>query len=268
MDFGHKLNCNLWSTCHFMNERYVNILFIFINGDVTDIWKLQLGVDKIIWFFENMSHKIQHLRNYNDTGVIKVNPTQNHEPSLPICNQPTGNILGNEATTITYNEPINSPLSPSSAFHKTVLPKELNIGFIKTVILCHWDNILGPKTLNTWEVEQRETTPNKVLTQLCSQLLSGEVCRDINENFVDFKFLDLVELDVILVGYVFVARGASDLSIHSLAFVIPRVHLKLYMEISALLNKCLLGIIQKLRRFLHMVCSTFYTRFRNKYLIV
>ncbi|OWF55549.1 Protein C9orf72 [Mizuhopecten yessoensis] len=155
-------------------------------------------------------------------------------------------------TNISTNQiEIESPLSPSSSYVKTKLEKELSPDFINAFILAHWDNILGPRILNVWLGTDCHLT-EQMLNQVCSRSLSGEICRDIQDSFVDFKFLDLAEMDMILAGFVFIARGNSGLGVHSLSVLMPHSELRSYLEIHELLSRCLNGIINKLRRFLHM----------------
>ncbi|XP_033736620.1 guanine nucleotide exchange C9orf72-like [Pecten maximus] len=146
---------------------------------------------------------------------------------------------------------IESPLSPSSTYVKAKLDEEISPDFISAFIFAHWDNILGPRILNVWQGTECHLT-ERMLNQVCSRSLSGEMCRDIQDSFVDFKFLDLAEMDMILAGFVFIARGSSGLSVHSMSVLMPHSELPTYLEMHDLLSRCLNGIINKLRRFLHM----------------
>lgn len=152
---------------------------------------------------------------------------------------------------------MESPLSPSSTYVKAKLDKEISPDFISAFILCHWDNILGPRILNVWLGSECNLT-EKMLHQVCSRSLSGEMCRDIQDSFIDFKFLDLADMDMILAGFVFVARGNTGLGVHSLSMLMTHSELGLYLEIHDLLSRCLSRIVHKLRRFLHMVNIHFY----------
>lgn len=145
-----------------------------------------------------------------------------------------------------------SPLSPSSGYTHSEL-QHLSHGFINSMLLCHWDNILGPRIIHLWTISGRVSYPVSTLTQICSQSLSGEICRDVFNSFIDFKFYDIPERQVIVPAFIFTANKAGGPGVHSLSLIIPKSNLSLYLQIHQLLQRCFERIVGKLRIIMNKV---------------
>lgn len=139
-----------------------------------------------------------------------------------------------------------SLLSPSSGYSHSEL-RHLSHGFINSMLLCHWDNILGPRIIHLWTISGRMSYPVSTLMQICSQSLSGEICRDVYNSFIDFKFYDIPEKQVIVPAFIFTANKAGGPGVHSLSLIIPKSNLTLYLQIHQLLQRCFERIVGKLR---------------------
>nr|KAG5700798.1 hypothetical protein BaRGS_035001 [Batillaria attramentaria] len=65
------------------------------------------------------------------------------------------------------------------------------------VVFCHWDNILGPRLEHVWYISDRPQPHVNILRFITSQVLSGEICRELDTSHVDFKFFDIPDKGVL-----------------------------------------------------------------------
>lgn len=77
----------------------------------------------------------------------------------------------------------SSPLSPSSAFSVSSIGN-IEHSFVDALLLCQWDNILGPKLEHVWYVTGRPQPHTNILRFVTNQVLSGEICRDLHSSQV------------------------------------------------------------------------------------
>ncbi|ESO94464.1 hypothetical protein LOTGIDRAFT_232306 [Lottia gigantea] len=139
-----------------------------------------------------------------------------------------------------------TPLSPSSVFTTSEL-KYIPNCFLSAILYCHWDNILGPRLYHVWKIENCDTPPVDILRFLSGQILSGEICRELDSGNIDFKFYVMPDKDVVVSSFVFSAKLDNDLAIQSIGLVLPYCNLHLYLKYHQLLQLCLRRMISKLR---------------------
>ncbi|XP_076440184.1 guanine nucleotide exchange factor C9orf72-like [Babylonia areolata] len=138
------------------------------------------------------------------------------------------------------------PMSPSSAYAQKMLVG-LPHCFLNAIVFCHWDNILGPRLEHVWYIQDRPEPHLNILRFITSQVLSGEICRELNTSCVDFKFFDIPDKGIVIPSFVFSARRGTDLGLHALALVIPDSELNLFLQVSAIMQTWCSRIISKFR---------------------
>ncbi|XP_050402091.1 guanine nucleotide exchange factor C9orf72 [Patella vulgata] len=164
-------------------------------------------------------------------------------------------IMKFSSETITCQNPgsnDSTPLSPSSMFTSTEL-KYIKHSFINAILLCHWDNILGPRLYHLWKIQNVSPPPVGVLRFLTGQILSGEICKELDSNSIDFKFYDMPDKLILVAAFVFSGQLDRDVAIQSVGFVIPNSELNLYLKYHNLLQLCFRRLISKFRILLNKV---------------
>lgn len=146
-----------------------------------------------------------------------------------------------------------TPLSPSSDFTTSII-KDVPDSIFKAVLLVHWDNILGPRIHHVWTIDGTPNLSSSDLRCITGQVLSSEICRDVDSSFVDFKFFNLTHKEIIVPAFVFCAKGSYGLGVHGLAVVLSQGELQLYLEIHELLQRCFQRLAYKIRVILDTVC--------------
>lgn len=139
-----------------------------------------------------------------------------------------------------------SPMSPSSSFSVSSIGN-IEHSFVDALLLCGWDNILGPRLEHVWYVRGRPQPHTNILRYVTTQALSGEICRDVLSNQVDFKFFDIPDKGIIIPTFVFSAQGSRGLALKALALVIPNSELPLYLHQDELIQAWFTRIVAKLR---------------------
>ena len=99
-------------------------------------------------------------------------------------NRSIGNIE-NTAAAMGMEEEC-SPMSPSSSFSVSSIGN-IEHSFVDALLLCGWDNILGPRLEHVWYVRGRPQPHTNILRYVTTQALSGEICRDVLSNQVNFS---------------------------------------------------------------------------------
>ena len=145
-----------------------------------------------------------------------------------------------------------TPMSPSSVYAQKML---FNVPhcFMDAVLFCHWDNILGPRLEHVWYVNDRPQPHLNILRFITSQVLSGEICRELNTSRIDFKFFDIPDKGIVIPSFVFSAQKGSDLELHALALVIPNSELSVFLQVSTIVQPWFNRIISKFRVLLEKV---------------
>lgn len=85
--------------------------------------------------------------------------------------------------TSELNDSLSSVTSPTSAFSILSLGG-IQYSYVNAILLCQWDNILGPRLEHVWYIQGRPEPHTNILRFVTSQVLSGEICRDVHSNQV------------------------------------------------------------------------------------
>lgn len=145
-----------------------------------------------------------------------------------------------------YHDSTTSPLSPTSSFSVSSIGN-IEHSFVDALLLCQWDNILGPRLEHVWYINGRPQPHTNTLRFITGQVLSGEICRDIQSSQIDFKFFDIPEKGIIIPSFIFSAQNNNGLSLQSIALIIPNSELSLYLHQADLIHSWMTRIVAKLR---------------------
>lgn len=157
-----------------------------------------------------------------------------------------------------------SPTTPSSSFSSSLIKIE-HEGIINCILLSHWDNILGPRIAHLWTIPDKPHYSQLVLNKVCSQALSGEICRECDNCFIDYKFYTNSEESVLIPSFIFTANSMTGPAVHSISLLIDKSHMSFYLNIQHLVIRCLERLISKLRILLHKVILLLYMSFCTIY---
>lgn len=146
----------------------------------------------------------------------------------------------------------STPLSPSSAYAQKML-FDVPHSFMDAILFCHWDNILGPRLEHVWYVNDRPQPHLNILRFITSQVLSGEICRELETSRIDFKFCDIPDKGVVIPSFVFSAQRGGDLGLHAMALVIPNSELSVFLQVNTIVQSWFNRIISKFRVLLEKV---------------
>ncbi|KAK3089158.1 hypothetical protein FSP39_001337 [Pinctada imbricata] len=141
---------------------------------------------------------------------------------------------------------VMSPLSPSSKYTTSIIDIP-NQTLFHNIVLSHWDNILGPRVIHVWNMSGNPVLHSATLNHITSQTLSGEICRDVYNNYIDFKFYDLAKDDIIVAAFIFTATGKNGAGVHALSVVIPKSQLQSYLTLHTLFTRCFQRAVGRLR---------------------
>ena len=92
---------------------------------------------------------------------------------------------------------------------------------LKGYILCLWSNIVGPKVERVWQNSREFIFSNELLQSVASLTLAGELCRNLSDECIDFKYFPIDEQHVCILSHIFVSMTSSGRSVHSLSMVLP-----------------------------------------------
>jgi hypothetical protein len=145
-----------------------------------------------------------------------------------------------------------SPVTPSSKFTTSVI-KTSTDGIINCILLSHWDNILGPRIVHLWTVPNKPHYSHNVCNKVCSQSLSGEICRECDNCFIDYKLFSNADDGIIIPVFVFTANTISGPAVHSLSLIIEKTDLTLFLQLQHLIIRCMERLVGKLRILFHKV---------------
>lgn len=168
----------------------------------------------------------------SDSGVVEISSLSGSETSIHEGTAPC------------------TPLSPSSAFVQTTISDVTN-SFLDAVVFCHWDNILGPRLEQVWHISDRPQPHRNILRFITTQVLSGEICRELHTGQVDFKFSDVPDKGIVVPSFVFSANRGGDLGLHAIALVIPNSELTIFLQTNNILQAWFTRMIAKLRVLLN-----------------
>lgn len=160
------------------------------------------------------------------------------------CTAATGSV----ETCSSADMLIATPLSPSSKYTKSKLFISTGIACpFRGIVLCYWDNILGPRIGHVWQIPSHEELKSDLMSHITSQVLSCEICRDLSKCDIDYKFYNLPHEGVIIPAFVFAAKAKQGITVHSLYLVLQNTALKFYLEIHDTLMCCFQQLTGKLR---------------------
>ncbi|XP_052058485.1 guanine nucleotide exchange factor C9orf72-like isoform X2 [Mytilus californianus] len=188
-------------------------------------------------FSKSQSLKIVKRPNV-DIGIIEVNTKDN----LDINKELSGSL---------------SPTTPSSKFSTSVI-KTSHDSVINGIFLSHWDNILGPRIDHLWTFPNKPHYSHVVLNKVCSQSLSGEICREFDNCFIDYKFFTNADDGTIIPVFVFTANTTTGPAVHSLSLIINKCDLTYFLQIQHLVIRCMERLVGKLRILLHKLGETYF----------
>ena len=151
-----------------------------------------------------------------------------------------------------------SPQTPSSQFKKCRLENEGDVPTpLLAAVLCHWDNIVGPKVRYLWLTGRR--APPALLTIdllnfLAHYTVSGEIARDPTDPNVETKLYTSADKGVALVSLVFGAVGYSQcLTVHSLSLIASHHELACFLKYKDVCLEWLQRVVPRLRVLLAKV---------------
>ena len=157
---------------------------------------------------------------------------------------------------LTEQEAPVTPLSPSSKYSKSIL-SDIPESVFSAVVLSTWDNILGPRVQHVWKFPDSTGTKSELLSHITRQVLSCEICRDLTNSAIDYKFYNLPDRGVLVPAFVFSAKGSCGLAVHSLFLILRTAELQFYLEIHPVLQCCFQRLVGKLRIVLDKVSLVF-----------
>lgn len=115
------------------------------------------------------------------------------------------------------------------------------------VVLCYWDNVLGPRLQHVWrgvgDAEFQEASVRYVV----GRTLHGELLRDTPENLIDTKLFVLKDHSIICHSFIFYGRDKSGTNISGLSLIIPFSEFKSYLPYVELVEERVKILIAKLR---------------------
>ena len=180
-----------------------------------------------------------------------VSNGQNIETLDIKCNKPPVSLT---LPTPTLSDSPLSPKSPGSIFTKCTL-EGAPYSLVPSIVLCYWDNILGPRVRHLWVSPGQETLASSAtLNHIASHTLSGEICRDPTDSHVDFKFFMAKEGGVIVTAFVFGAVGmGGDFGVHSLCVIMQHSDLHRCLQLQDLMRHWMMRGVAKLRVLMEKV---------------
>ena len=187
------------------------------------------------------TEKTKNLLRNSSVGVIHLNPDAPPHHSVPVVQE----------------VPV-TPLSPSSVYSKSVLT-EIPESVFCAIALSTWDNILGPRVQHVWRFPNSQGLISDVLSHITRQVLSCEICRDLTNSAIDYKFYNLPDRGIIVPAFIFSAKGPCGLAVHSLSLILPASELHFFLEIHPVVQCCFQRLVGKLKIILDKVsAATFY----------
>lgn len=173
--------------------------------------------------------KMQKQANKLTLNVNMVNVSQDTSGTDASCNHITEKTDGC-SNCLSVSVLAQTPKSPNSVYSQSVLADSSGC-ILSGILLCCWDNILGPKLRHLWQVQATDgLLSHSNLLYIASHTLSGEICRDLLSSTIDFKFYALQEREVVLTAFIFGTLGVGDLAVHSLCAILPHEQLSRYLH--------------------------------------
>lgn len=135
--------------------------------------------------------------------------------------------------------------SKLSSSHVSVLAES---GPFTAVVLCYWDNVLGPRLQHVWraaagDVQSQESS----VCYVVGRTLHGELLRDVPDNVVDTKLFVLKDHNIVCHSFIFSGRDKCGTNISGLSLILPISELKNYLPLVELAEERIKILIAKLR---------------------
>jgi hypothetical protein len=125
---------------------------------------------------------------------------------------------------------------------------------ISRIVLCYWDNIMGPCVRHLWNSESQDFEVSQtVLDYIATHTLGGGITRDEEDPTVDFRFFMIKEYGMMVTSFVFGAFGGNETVVHSLSIIVREEHRERCLELQALMSSWMLRGIHQLRVYLEKV---------------
>ncbi len=115
---------------------------------------------------------------------------------------------------------------------------------VYALVLCSWDNILGPNAQYVWETEQKVGFTKELLNYLSTHTLTSS---DQPENTVDTKMLILKERGILVTSFLFSGYDGVEKTVFSLSLVVPYSECPWYLPLHEFCVSRLSMMIGKLR---------------------
>lgn len=135
-----------------------------------------------------------------------------------------------------------------SATHITAFPPE-NCGPFLAMVLCKWDNVLGPRLDHVWRGMGDESLQESSVKYVVSHVLNGELLRNVTENVnvIDLKMFVLKDRGIVCFSFIFIGRGKGGPEISSLTLIIPYTAFKSFLPFVELVEERIKIMLAKLR---------------------
>ncbi|XP_072031995.1 guanine nucleotide exchange factor C9orf72-like [Amphiura filiformis] len=132
---------------------------------------------------------------------------------------------------------------PRDTCIKIVLPNTHDCP-VYALVLCSWDNILGPNAQYVWGTEQKHGFTPDMLNYLSTHTLTSS---DQPENTVDTKMLILKERGILVTSFLFSGYDGIEKTVFSLSLIVPYVECQWYLPLHEFCVSRLSMMIGKLR---------------------
>ena len=167
-----------------------------------------------------------------------------------------------QGNTQNGSDDLVSPKTPTSSFTSFVIDCCEDC-IIDAFVLCHWDNIVGPRIRHVWKLSPDFDLSLALLNTISIQTLNGEICRDPLDPHIDTKFFMLSEKGVIVSSYIFGASDHGELGVHSFSLVISSEKKKAFSRVTDLCGKWVKRFMGKLKIYIEKVCSQILVKIHN-----
>ena len=115
---------------------------------------------------------------------------------------------------------------------------------IYALVLCSWDNILGPHAQYVWQTEGKHNFTSDIMNYLSTHTLTSS---DQPENTVDTKMLILKDRGILVTSFLFSGYDKMEKTVFSLSLVVPYMDYHWYLPLHEFCVSRLSMMIGKLR---------------------
>ena len=143
-----------------------------------------------------------------------------------------------------------------STKHITAFPPQ-DCGPFMAIVLCKWDNVLGPKLEHVWRGAGEISLQEDSVKYIVSHVLNGELLRSVPENMTDLKMFVLKDRGIVCFSFIFTGRSNGGPEISSLTLIIPFAAFKSFLPFVELVEERIKVMLAKLRVLQTKVCTVF-----------